>query len=325
MYDSGDEHIRLVTYGDINELNNKDMLVRIHSSCLASEIFNALDCDCADQVMESMRLIAENGAGIIIHIHQEGRGHGLSKKIAAVRLMKEQRLDTAESFDVLNLDHDVREYKEAIEMLLEVGINRIRLITNNPRKVEYVERNGIEVIEVVNTYTSVRQENVDYLYSKNIKLFHNIPLDNNSEKIYFHNEELPHGYLSNFSRHSIIIKGIEWSTVEHYYQAHKFEDKIIQEQVRMAPTPRLAKQIANDNKESMVNNWNDIKEEIMYAGLYAKFTQHPGIHRDLLETGKMVLCEHSPHDSYWGDGGDGTGRNRLGVLLMKIREQIRRS
>ena len=84
----------------------------------------------------------------------------------------------------------------------------------------------------------------------------------------------------------------------------------------------LAKTIAHKNREFIIKNWNDIKDEVMYDGLRAKFTQHPEINSLLKETGKRILCEHSPNDSYWGNGGDGSGKNTLGNLLMKIREEI---
>jgi len=321
MYDTGDENIRLVSFGEINEFTNQVPLVRIHSSCIASEIFNALDCDCSDQVMESMRLIFQEGGGIIIHLHQEGRGFGLSKKIAAVRMMQMENLDTVEAFDALNLEHDVRDYEKATDLLLKLGINQVRLITNNPLKMKHVENAGIKIVETINTYTNVREENVDYLWSKNRKLNHNIPLEDDSEKIYFHNEGLPFGFLSNFSRHPVFCKGKIWNTVEHYYQAQKFEDLKIQEEIRVAKTPMLAKQIAHRNMELIKKDWSSIKDAVMYDGLYAKFSQHPDIYQQLKETGKRILCEHSPDDSYWGNGGDGTGRNVLGNLLMKIREE----
>ena len=85
-------------------------MLRIHSSCIASEVFGALDCDCADQLEESMRMIAEHGSGIVIHLHQEGRGQGLSKKIEAISLMQKKQLDTVEAFDQLHLAHDIRDY-----------------------------------------------------------------------------------------------------------------------------------------------------------------------------------------------------------------------
>lgn len=173
MYDTKDENIRLVSFGNIEEFDDTP-LVRIHSSCMASEIFNALDCDCSDQLNEAMELLAKEQQGIIFHLHQEGRGQGLSNKIKAIQLMQQNCVDTVEAFDCLNLKHDIRDYKKATDLLNIIGINKIRLITNNPRKVEYVESQGISVVEIVNTNPIIRKENRDYLYSKKIKLSHQL-------------------------------------------------------------------------------------------------------------------------------------------------------
>jgi len=176
MYDTGDEDVHTIVFDNIENLTGIP-LVRIQSSCIASEIFNAVDCDCADQLKESMRLISEEGQGIIIHLTQEGRGHGLSKKIEAVSLMQEKGLDTVEAFEFLKLEQDVRDYKKATDILSKLGIEKIRLITNNPSKIESVEAQGIEVVESIKTNPTVREENFDYLISKNDKLGHEIPIE----------------------------------------------------------------------------------------------------------------------------------------------------
>ena len=106
--------------------------------------------------MESMRLIKVDGGGLIIHLHQEGRGQGLSNKIAAIKLMQEKHLDTVEAFDALSLEYDIRVYKKATDLLLNRGIKKIRLITNNPSKIIHVEEAGISVVESIQTYTKVK-------------------------------------------------------------------------------------------------------------------------------------------------------------------------
>ena len=113
MYDMQDEKFRLISFSDINNLCEAP-LIRIHSSCMASEVFKALDCDCADQLESSMKLIAKEKEGIIFHLHQEGRGHGLSSKIKAVQLMQNKNIDTVEAFNELDFEHD----KELIKKLL---------------------------------------------------------------------------------------------------------------------------------------------------------------------------------------------------------------
>jgi len=90
----------------------------------------------------------------------------------------------------------------------------------------------------------------------------------------------------------------------------------------MAQIPKMAKKIAQDKKESIIPDWDSKKEDIMFSALYAKFTQHPELNRQLKETDKTILCEHTSDDTYWGDGGDGSGTNMLGILLMKLREQL---
>ncbi|MDC1106986.1 GTP cyclohydrolase II RibA [Prolixibacteraceae bacterium] len=175
MLDTNDESTRMIFLGNIKN-NNKIPIVRIHSSCIASEVFGALDCDCADQLEHTMKLIAKEKYGIIIHLHQEGRGHGLSRKIKAVGTMQTQNVDTAESFDILGYEYDVREYKSATDLLKELNINKIRIVTNNPRKIAYVKSQGIDIVENINTISEIRKENKEYLYSKNEKLDHFIPL-----------------------------------------------------------------------------------------------------------------------------------------------------
>jgi len=177
MYDTNNEAVKLVSFSALSELSTPTLL-RVHSSCSASEIFGSLDCDCADQLKESMRIIAENKNGIIIYLDQEGRGQGLANKIKAVHLMQQKALDTVEAFDYLNLKHDIRNYDLVVDLLEKLKIDSVRLITNNPRKIKYLEDNNIKIIERIRTSPIVREENREYLYSKNAKLDHNILLSN---------------------------------------------------------------------------------------------------------------------------------------------------
>ncbi len=175
MYDSGQNGVRIVTNGDIRMLP-VPTLVRIHSSCTASELFSTLDCDCTDQLQQSMRLIADAGHGIIIHLRQEGRGHGISKKIEVARLMQTQQFDTVEAFDVLNLEHDPRQYPQVIEILKTLDITEIHLITNNPKKIQYLSEAGITVTKRIGLKPIIREENCNYLLSKKMRLGHEIDL-----------------------------------------------------------------------------------------------------------------------------------------------------
>jgi GTP cyclohydrolase II len=324
MYDAGSEDVHLVCFGDIHELGEQPLL-RMHSSCLASEVFDAMDCDCADQLRESMKLIANKGRGLIIHLRQEGRGQGLSEKIRAVGIIQRRGLDTFEAFDALGLEQDPRRYDPALEILRALGIHAVRLISNNPRKARFLEERGVRV-ERVPTHPTIRPENLDYLRTKQRKLDHDFVLDSDergSQDIRFYHSDQPHGELSNFSRHAIFLGGRIWPTSEHYYQAQKFAGTEREERIRCAPTPTLAKELARDWKRLRRQPWAEVKEQHMLAALRAKFTQHPDLQHRLLSTGNRRLVEHTEHDAYWGDGGDGRGRNRLGVLLMQVRDELR--
>ncbi len=326
MYDSGDEHIRIVSMGEIEDLGSNPLL-RVHSSCMASEVFGAADCDCADQLHESMKLIATEGRGLVVHLHQEGRGQGLSQKIRAVRFMQRDRLDTVEAFEALGLEQDTRDYAPVVALLRRLGISSVRLISNNPRKINYLEQHGVHVT-MVNTHPIVRPENIDYLRTKKAKLGHKLPLDENGRPngpIHFYHSDQPWGELSNFSRHAVFAGGRVWPTVEHFYQAQKFVGTPHDEAIRRCQTPMLAKKRAAALAEERREDWPTVKEDVMLEGLRAKFGQHPDLADRLLSSGDRVLVEHTRDDTYWGDGGDGTGKNQLGHLLMQVREELRRT
>jgi GTP cyclohydrolase II len=322
MYDTQNEDIRLLSFSPIENIGNNPLL-RMHSSCIASEVFGARDCDCADQLHEAMKLIANEGRGLIIHIHQEGRGHGLSKKIKAVSVMQNEHCDTAESFIKLGLAQDTRVFDKPVEILKNLDITSVRLISNNPYKENYLINCGITV-SMVHTHPKIRTENKDYLFSKNAKLGHILPLneEETTGTIQFYHSDQKWGEFANFSRHAIYLDGKIWATVEHFYQAQKFHNTEFEEVIRLTETPTLAKEKSRELlKNHHVSNWNDIKEEIMYRGLEAKFTQHPELEKFLISTENKTLVERTDIDSYWGDGIDGKGKNRLGYLLMQLRRQ----
>lgn len=323
MYDTGEENVRLITMGDIATLTEEPYL-RVHSSCLASEVFGARDCDCADQLDQSMRLIATEGTGVIIHLHQEGRGHGLSKKIRAVRTMEKLGVDTAESFEILDLDQDVRNYDSAISILSALGITKVKLISNNPRKKEQLEMSGIRVSEQ-RTYPIIRQENVDYLHSKNEKLGHKLPLQNPGDtvgEIHFYHSIRSYGSFSNFSKHPVYLEGMIWPTSEHYYQSSKFNDEELRDLIRRSSSPMAAKLLAVENHDRQVIDWPNKKDAVMYQVLDAKFSQHPELGALLISTGKKRLVERPTKDDYWGEDEDGVGQNMLGKLLMQLRDRM---
>lgn len=142
-------------------------------------------------------------------------------------------------------------------------------------------------------------------------------------KIEFYRIKEPYGFFSNFSRHPIILKEKSWPTTEHYYQAQKFAGTEYEEVVRNCETPTLAAKMGRDTSLPLRSDWETVKESVMKDALVAKLEQHPSIKELLLSTGDLEIAEHTPNDYYWADGGDGSGKNRLGVLFMEIRKELR--
>lgn len=142
------------------------------------------------------------------------------------------------------------------------------------------------------------------------------------EKIHFYSVSDDYGELSNFAPYPITLKKKRWPTTEHYFQAQKFKDRALQEKVRKASTPMLAARLGRSRKNPLRRDWESIKVDVMRAAVRAKFTQHPDLTALLLSTGDAVLVEHTTNDAYWGDGGDGSGRNMLGRILMQVRDEL---
>lgn len=141
--------------------------------------------------------------------------------------------------------------------------------------------------------------------------------------IHFYSTTGDYGCFSNFSRHSVFLKGKKWRTSEHYFQAQKFAGEPDEEEVRQAKTPMIAAQMGRDRKRPLRRDWESVKEKIMLEALRSKFTQHDELKATLLGSGDAKLVERTANDSYWGDGGDGSGKNRLGLLLMQVRKELR--
>jgi len=241
--------------------------------------------------------------------------------------MQRDDLDTVEAFEALGLEQDIRSYDAAVHLLRRLGIESARLISNNPAKVRYLKQHGVRV-DMVNTHPTIRPENADYLKTKKAKLGHELPLGTDGQlpdAIRFYHSDQPWGELSNFSQHAVFLLGRVWPTVEHFYQAQKFAGTPHEEVIRCCPTPMMAKQQAAEFAEAhRREEWSVVKERVMLEGLRAKFHQHPDLRNRLLRSGERLLVEHTQQDSYWGDAGDGTGRNRLGHLLMEVRSELRR-
>jgi ribA/ribD-fused uncharacterized protein len=141
--------------------------------------------------------------------------------------------------------------------------------------------------------------------------------------IRFYRVEDSYGEFSNFAPTPIALKGKTWPTSEHYFQAQKFAGHPDEETIRQAESPAEAARMGRERTRPLRADWETVKESVMHQALYAKFTQHEALKAKLLDTGDALLIEHTKNDTYWADGGDGSGKNRLGVLLMDLREQLR--
>ncbi len=140
---------------------------------------------------------------------------------------------------------------------------------------------------------------------------------------FYHEWEPDYGFLSNFAAAPILLDGALWPTTEHYYQAQKFLDPTWRERIRQAATPGVAKDLSWSSGAPVRSDWNDVRDAAMLIALRAKFSQHADLRARLFATGDAYLAEHTTNDRYWGDGGDGSGVNRLGQMLMQVREELR--
>ncbi|MAV59716.1 MAG: GTP cyclohydrolase II [Euryarchaeota archaeon] len=165
---TGKEHSLLYT-GDLNSVEAP--LVRIHSECLTGDAFGSMKCDCGPQLQLSMKKIQEEGVGAILYLRQEGRDIGLHSKIQAYAL-QDEGYDTLDANLALGLPADARDYKIAAEMLKEMKIERVRMMTNNPLKIKGLENNGIEVSKRFSHISGISANNKDYLATKKNRMGH---------------------------------------------------------------------------------------------------------------------------------------------------------
>ncbi|MFL6740579.1 MAG: GTP cyclohydrolase II [Sphingomicrobium sp.] len=165
--DDGQDHVALV----VGAFGGKPPMVRLHSECLTGDVFGSLKCDCGPQLKEALRIIGEAGGGVLLYLRQEGRGIGLANKLRAYAL-QDRGLDTVDANRRLGFGDDERDYAHAAAMLRALGIDRVRLLTNNPNKVAGLGAAGIEVVERVAHHMPANPHNADYLATKRRKSGH---------------------------------------------------------------------------------------------------------------------------------------------------------
>jgi 3,4-dihydroxy 2-butanone 4-phosphate synthase/GTP cyclohydrolase II len=172
-----DQHVALVK-GDLS--SDEPVLVRVHSECLTGDVFGSLRCDCGEQIEMALNIIAEEGQGVLLYMRQEGRGIGLHNKIAAYAL-QDKGLDTVEANESLGFPADLRDYGIGAQILADLGVKKIRLLTNNPKKVVGLEGYGLHVVETVPLRVDPNPINLRYLETKQQKLGHILNLSSSDE------------------------------------------------------------------------------------------------------------------------------------------------
>jgi 3,4-dihydroxy 2-butanone 4-phosphate synthase/GTP cyclohydrolase II len=167
------EHIALVK-GEID--SKKPVMVRVHSECLTGDVFGSARCDCGEQLHAAMRMVDQEGSGVVLYMRQEGRGIGLVNKLRAYRLQDEEGLDTVEANVELGFKPDLRDYGIGAQILRDLGVRKMRLLTNNPKKIVGLEGYGLEVTERLPIEIPGDKENVHYLRCKRDKMGHLLEL-----------------------------------------------------------------------------------------------------------------------------------------------------
>ncbi len=170
---NGDTHMALVK-GEVRK--EVPMLVRVHSECLTGDVFGSLRCDCGEQLQNALRMIEAEGKGVLLYMRQEGRGIGLENKIRAYNL-QDKGFDTVEANERLGFKPDLRDYGVGAQILVDLGVREIRLLTNNPKKIVGLEGYGLRVVERLSIEVAPNEDNVKYLKTKKKKLGHILDIE----------------------------------------------------------------------------------------------------------------------------------------------------
>jgi 3,4-dihydroxy 2-butanone 4-phosphate synthase / GTP cyclohydrolase II len=174
-----DKHHVAMVKGEV--AGERDVLVRVHSECLTGDVFHSLRCDCGEQLEAALGMIEQEGRGVLLYLSQEGRGIGLLNKLRAYKL-QEEGLDTVDANVALGLPADLRDYGIGAQILVDLGLSSIRILTNNPKKIHGLEGYGLSVTEQVPIHSVPNRHNEAYLNAKRDKLGHilhhqGLPLD----------------------------------------------------------------------------------------------------------------------------------------------------
>lgn len=176
------EHLALVL-GQVDD--GAPVLVRVHSECLTGDIFGSQRCDCGEQLSLGMQRIAETGRGVLLYMRQEGRGIGLADKLRAYNL-QDDGLDTVDANLALGHQADARQYDGAALMLKNLGVDKVALLTNNPKKIEELQKFGIQIVERVPLVGAVTPDNERYLLTKALRMRHWLDLPNGNSAQHQH-------------------------------------------------------------------------------------------------------------------------------------------
>lgn len=177
--DIDDHHHLAAVKGDVT--TDEPVLVRVHSECLTGDVFGSLRCDCGDQLAHALMMVEKEGRGVVLYMRQEGRGIGLANKLKAYNL-QDQGADTVEANIMLGFPPDLRDYGIGAQILADLGIKKIRLMTNNPKKIIGLEGYGLEIVERVPVEIPVNRVNAFYMQTKKDKMGHILSINNLPEK-----------------------------------------------------------------------------------------------------------------------------------------------